>query len=52
MGTSDNNCKATFYTITKRGRKKLSQDSAYWHRPSGVGWPGWSPCRMKGASDE
>jgi hypothetical protein len=36
VGTSDNNCKAKFYTITKQGRKELCQDSAYWHRPSGV----------------
>jgi PadR family transcriptional regulator, regulatory protein PadR len=35
-GTSDNNRKAKFYSITKRGRKQLAQDAAYWHRLSGV----------------
>jgi PadR family transcriptional regulator, regulatory protein PadR len=33
-GTSDNNRKAKFYSITKRGRKQLSQDAAYWQRLS------------------
>jgi transcriptional regulator len=33
-GTSDNNRKAKFYTITKRGRKQLSEDAAYWQRLS------------------
>jgi PadR family transcriptional regulator PadR len=35
-GTSDNNRKAKFYSITKRGRKQLAQDAAYWQRLSGV----------------
>ncbi len=35
-GTSDNNRKAKFYSITKRGRKQLSEDTAYWQRLSGV----------------
>jgi transcriptional regulator len=33
-GTSDNNRKAKFYSITKRGRKQLSEDAAYWLRLS------------------
>jgi len=33
-GTSDNNRKAKFYSITKRGRKQLSEDAAYWQRLS------------------
>jgi transcriptional regulator len=35
-GTSANNRKAKFYSITKRGRKQLSQDAAYWQRLSSV----------------
>src|SRR6516165_9398390 len=35
-GVSDNNRKAKFYTITKRGRKQLSTDAAYWQRLTGV----------------
>jgi transcriptional regulator len=35
-GTSDNNRKAKYYAITKRGRKQLSEDTAYWQRLSGV----------------
>lgn len=35
-GTSENNRKAKFYSITKRGRKQLSEDAAYWERLSGV----------------
>jgi PadR family transcriptional regulator, regulatory protein PadR len=35
-GTSDNNRKAKFYSITKTGKKQLAQDTAYWHRLSGV----------------
>lgn len=31
-GTSDNNRKAKFYSITKRGRKQLAADVAYWER--------------------
>jgi transcriptional regulator len=35
-GTSDNNRKAKFYSITKAGRKQLKQDTAYWQRLAGV----------------
>jgi len=35
-GVSDNNRKAKFYSITKRGRKQLAEDAAYWERLSGV----------------
>ena len=35
-GTSDNNRKAKFYEITKKGRKQLAEDAAYWHRLAGV----------------
>jgi PadR family transcriptional regulator PadR len=35
-GTSDNNRKAKFYSITKRGRKQLNEDAAYWQRLSVV----------------
>lgn len=35
-GTSDNNRKAKFYSITKRGRKQLSDDVSYWQRLTGV----------------
>jgi len=35
-GTSDNNRKAKFYSITRSGRKQLAVDAAYWHRLSGV----------------
>jgi PadR family transcriptional regulator PadR len=35
-GTSDNNRKAKFYEITKRGRKQLAEDAAYWQRLAGV----------------
>ena len=35
-GTSDNNRKAKFYSLTKRGRKQLVDDAAYWQRLSGV----------------
>ncbi len=35
-GTSDNNRKAKFYSITKAGRKQLAADAAYWQRLSGV----------------
>jgi PadR family transcriptional regulator, regulatory protein PadR len=31
-GTSANNRKAKFYSITKTGRKQLSKDAAYWQR--------------------
>ena len=35
-GTSDNNRKAKFYSITKGGRKQLLADAAYWRRLNGV----------------
>jgi transcriptional regulator len=35
-GTSDNNRKAKFYSITKRGRKELAVETAYWERLSAV----------------
>jgi len=35
-GTSDNNRKAKFYSITRRGRKQLAEDAAYWQRLSAV----------------
>src|SRR6202167_399165 len=33
-GVSENNRKAKFYSITKRGRKQLAEDAAYWQRLS------------------
>jgi len=35
-GISSNNRKAKFYSITKKGRKHLSEDAAYWQRLSSV----------------
>jgi PadR family transcriptional regulator PadR len=35
-GVSDNNRKAKFYTITRTGRKRLAQDTAYWRRLAGL----------------
>ena len=35
-GTSDNNRKAKYYSITKNGRKQLAKDTAYWDRLSNV----------------
>jgi PadR family transcriptional regulator len=35
-GTSDNNRKAKFYSITKKGRKQLAEDAEYWQRLSNV----------------
>jgi transcriptional regulator len=35
-GTSDNNRKAKFYSITNRGRLRLDEDLAYWRRLSDV----------------
>jgi transcriptional regulator len=35
-GASTNNRKAKFYSITKKGRKHLAQDVAYWERLTGV----------------
>ena len=35
-GTSGNNRKAKFYSITKSGQKQLLRDTAYWQRLAGV----------------
>ena len=35
-GVSDNNRKAKFYAITRRGRKQLAEDAAYWRRLTDV----------------
>lgn len=35
-GTSENNRKARFYSITRGGRKQLAVDTAYWERLSSV----------------
>ena len=35
-GTSDNNRKAKFYSITKAGRKQLKAETENWERVSGV----------------
>jgi PadR family transcriptional regulator PadR len=35
-GTSDNNRKAKYYSITRRGRKQLAEDAAHWQRLSRV----------------
>jgi transcriptional regulator len=35
-GTSENNRKAKFYSITRRGRKQLAEDVAHWARLSSV----------------
>ena len=35
-GTSDNNRKAKFYSITKSGRKQLDAETQQWERISGV----------------
>ena len=35
-GTSDNNRKAKFYSLTKRGAKQLVEDTAHWQRLTGV----------------
>ena len=35
-GTSENNRKAKYYSITKRGMKQLAEDTSYWQRLSGV----------------
>ncbi len=35
-GTSDNNRKAKFYSITKKGRKQLAEGAEYWQRLSSV----------------
>ncbi len=35
-GTSDNNRKAKYYSITKAGRKQLHAETAEWERISGI----------------
>lgn len=35
-GTSRNNRKAKYYSITRNGRKQLAEDAAYWRRLSSV----------------
>ncbi len=35
-GTSDNNRKAKFYSLTRKGRKQLAEDAVYWQRLSSV----------------
>jgi len=35
-GTSDHNRRAKFYSITRHGRKQLTEDAAYWQRLSQV----------------
>ena len=35
-GTSDNNRKAKFYSITEAGQKQLAADTAYWNRLADV----------------
>ncbi|HEX5081024.1 MAG TPA: PadR family transcriptional regulator [Blastocatellia bacterium] len=35
-GISENNRKAKFYSITKRGAKQLAEDAAYWRRLADV----------------
>ena len=35
-GTSGNNRKAKFYSITEEGRERLTEDARYWQRLTGV----------------
>jgi PadR family transcriptional regulator PadR len=35
-GTSENNRKAKYYSITKRGLKQLAEDTSYWQRLADV----------------
>ncbi len=35
-GTSDNNRKAKFYSITNTGKRQLAEDSRYWQRLTSV----------------
>ncbi|MBC7926272.1 MAG: PadR family transcriptional regulator [Bryobacteraceae bacterium] len=35
-GTSENNRKARFYTLTKKGQKQLAAETAQWHRIANV----------------
>ena len=42
-GTSDNNRKAKFYSITKKGRERLAVDAVYWERLAECDEPGARP---------
>jgi len=35
-GTSENNRKAKYYSLTKAGKKQLAEDAAYWERLADV----------------
>ena len=35
-GTSDNNRRAKYYSITRSGRRQLADETAYWKRLAGV----------------
>ena len=35
-GSSENNRRAKFYSLTKAGRKELAQEAEYWQRMSGA----------------
>lgn len=35
-GASENNRKAKFYSITRKGRRRLAEDTAHWQRLSSV----------------
>ena len=35
-GTSDNNRRAKFYSLTAAGKKKLAEETEYWRRMSGA----------------
>lgn len=35
-GTSDNNRKAKFYSLTRKGRKQLADNALYWNRLASV----------------
>ncbi len=35
-GTSENNRRARYYSLTKAGRKQLTEETESWHRVSGI----------------
>jgi transcriptional regulator len=35
-GLSENNRRAKYYSITRAGRKQLSEEAANWHRTAGI----------------
>jgi PadR family transcriptional regulator, regulatory protein PadR len=37
-GTSDNNRRAKYYSLTKAGRRQLQEEAAHWERVAGVMW--------------